>query len=280
MSSSSSKPDAAIVLWLRTSCECPKGQLVVPVTRPGGLNQLPRTTGRVSQVIEDVDAALRMLVDREAIGGAEVQVVFDAPTKDWAGRRNAPTIDLYLYDIREDMRRRSRGLLNEYEDTDLRARMLPPRHFKLSYLVTAWTQRAEDEHRLLAALLQCFLRHEALPEDVLTGSLAELGLPVPMTVALPPPEDRAFADVWSALGGELKPSLDVVVSAPIDTGQRFPVGPAVSEPAIVSAGGIADWPPRERRALRAPVTPPEEPDQGAGTPKRQAIRRQRRGRST
>jgi len=251
----------------------------MPVTRPGGLNHLARTTGRVIRVIEDVDAALRLLVDREAIGGAEVQVVFDAPTKDWAARRNAPTIDLYLYDIREDMRRRSRGLLNEYEDTNLRARMLPPRHFKLSYLVTAWTQRAEDEHRLLAALLQCFLRHEALPDDVLTGSLAELGLPVPMTVALPPPEDRAFADVWSALGGELKPSLDVVVSAPIDTGQRYPVGPPVAEPTVVSAGGIADWPPRERRTRHAPVAPSDDSEPHAETPKRQAIRRQRRGRS-
>jgi hypothetical protein len=47
-------------------------------------------------------------------------------------------------------------------------------------------------------------------------------MPAPMTVALPPPEDRAFADVWTALGGELKPSLDVVVSVPVDTGRRYP----------------------------------------------------------
>ena len=44
-----------------------------------------------------------------------------------------------------------------------------------------------------------------------------------MTVALPPPEDRAFADVWSALGGELKPSLDLVVSVPVDSGREVPV---------------------------------------------------------
>ena len=44
------------------------------------------------------------------------------------------------------------------------ARHLPPRHFKLSYLVTAWTQRPEDEHRLLSSLLGCFLRYDALPD--------------------------------------------------------------------------------------------------------------------
>ena len=32
-------------------------------------------------------------------------------------------------------------------------RVIAPRWFKLSYLVTAWTQRPEDEHRLLSALL-------------------------------------------------------------------------------------------------------------------------------
>lgn len=179
--------------------------------------------------MHEVDQALRRLVREEALRGTDVEVAFEAPTKDWAARRNAPTVNVYLYDVREDLRRRQRGLLNEYESGAVKARHLPPRHFKLSYLVTAWTQRPEDEHRLLSALLVGFLRYEALPAESLSGSLAELGLPVPMTVALPPPEDRAFADVWTALGGELKPSLDLVVSAPVDTGRVYPAGPPVEE---------------------------------------------------
>jgi hypothetical protein len=197
-------------------------------------------------VIHEVDSALRSLVERE-LGTRDAEIVFDAPTRDWAGRRNAPTIDIYLYDIREDMRRRERGMINEY-DRNVRvvARHLPPRFFKLSYLVTAWTQRPEDEHRLLSALLTTFLRFDALPVDLLSGPLAAMGIPVPMTIGLPPPEDRAFADVWSALGGELKPSLDIVVSAPVETGQTFEVGPPVTEPARLSIGGSDGWPPREQ----------------------------------
>jgi hypothetical protein len=177
-------------------------------------------------VIHEVDDALRRLIRDVARRGTEVEVAFDAPTKDWAARRNAPTVNVYLYDIREDLRRRQRGMLNEYGPTgQVAARHLPPRHIKLSYLVTAWTQRPEDEHRLLSDLLITLLRHEAMPAELLTGSLAALELPVPMTVALPPPEDRAFADVWTALGGELKPSLDVVVSAPVESGRAFAAGP-------------------------------------------------------
>ncbi|MDQ3151961.1 MAG: DUF4255 domain-containing protein [Actinomycetota bacterium] len=190
-------------------------------------------------MIHEVDEALRRLVRGEALAGSDVDVVFDAPTKDWAARRNAPTVNLYLYDIREDLRRRERGLINEYDaDGVVAARHMPPRHVKLSYLLTAWTQRPEDEHRLLSSLLSALLGHESIPVALLEGSLAQLELPVPLTVALPPPEDRAFADVWTALGGELKPSLDVVVSAPIDAGKRYPAGPPVREGMQVDFGDL------------------------------------------
>jgi hypothetical protein len=201
---------------------------------------------RLIGVIHEVDSALRGLIDREA-GIRDVEVVFDAPTRDWASRRTTPTIDVYLYDIREDLRRRERGVLNEYNEDETRiiGRHLPPRHFKLSYLVTAWTQRPEDEHRLLSALLAAFIRYDAMPADLLDGPLAEIGLPVPLTVGLPPPEDRGFADVWSALGGELKPSIDVVVSAPINTGQQFEVGLPVMSPPLFNFGGSRDVPVSE-----------------------------------
>jgi hypothetical protein len=179
-------------------------------------------------MISEVDDALRALV-RDALEATEVEVVFDAPTKDWAARRNAPTVSLYLYDLREDLRRRERGFhLQRLADGAPGSRVPPPRHFRLSYLVTAWTQRPEDEHRILDSVLRCFLRHEALPSELVAGALAEPRLPVPLFVGLPPPEDRGFADVWSALGGELKPSLDVVVVAPTLTGVAVSVGPPAS----------------------------------------------------
>jgi len=199
-------------------------------------------------VIHEVDQALKALIRAEAITDTEIEVVLDAPTKDWAGRRNAPTVDVYLYDIREDLRRRERGQVNEYDGSGrVVGRHLPPRHFKFSYLVTAWTQRPEDEHRLLAGLLDCFLQHDAIPPELLEPRLADLDLPVPLTVGLPPPEDRAFADVWSALGGELKPSLDIVVTVPVDTGQRRHTGPPVLVPARLVVDGDRAGTPTEVR---------------------------------
>ncbi|MFH8252475.1 DUF4255 domain-containing protein [Microbacterium sp. B2969] len=180
-------------------------------------------------MIAEVDQALGELV-REIPGvPKDVDVVFDAPTKDWAARRNAPTVNLYLYDIREDLRRRERGFVESRDDRGIVVSRAPgPRFFKLSYLVTAWTQRPEDEHRLLDGLLRALLPYDALPAELMTGTLNDVGRPVAVTVALPPPEDRAFADVWSSLGGELKPSLDVVITVPMATGVVYAAGPPVS----------------------------------------------------
>ena len=61
-------------------------------------------------MIQDVDETLRALLRREALNGSQVEIAFDAPTKDWAARRNAPTLNLFLYDIREDLARRDAAM--------------------------------------------------------------------------------------------------------------------------------------------------------------------------
>jgi hypothetical protein len=189
-------------------------------------------------VIHEVDEALEALVKREALDGAGAEVVFDAPTKDWASRRNSPTVDVYLYDVREDPHRRHVGSYNERDDEGvLRSRTEPPRYFRLSYLVTAWTQRPEDEHRLLSAMLSAFLRHKVFPGDVLVGSLAELAMPVLLEVAKPPPDNRQISEVWSALGGELKASLDVIVTAPMSSAPVPVTAPPASGGTVVRVFG-------------------------------------------
>lgn len=216
-------------------------------------------------MIHEVDDALRRLIRDEALAGSPVEVSLDAPTKDWAARRNAPTVDLYLYDIREDVSRRQRGLIDEYGDGgQVTSRRPPPRFVKLSYLVTAWTQRPEDEHRLLSTLLAGLLWCDAVPPRLFGGALAALDLPVPLTVALPPPADRSFADVWTALGGELKPSLDLVVSAPIEAVAPAPAGPPVTDGLWLDLAGDG----RVGQPASTPGSPP-------GPVTRVAIRRAR-----
>jgi hypothetical protein len=214
-------------------------------------------------MIHEVDESLRQFVRRTALPGTEVDVAFDAPTKDWASRRTGPVVDLYLYDIREDMTRRELGRIDRRSDDGLVAeRHLPPRWMKLGYLVTAWTQRPEDEHRLLSVLLSGFLSRDSLPLDVLVGSLAEAQAQVPYTCGLPPPQDRALSDVWSALGGELKPSLDLVLTVPFALNRDLDVGPAVDAPLGIDMTDWVDGGVDQRRS--APLERPSGGETDAG----------------
>jgi hypothetical protein len=74
--------------------------------------------------------------------------------------------------------------------------------------------------------------------------------------------------VWSALGGELKPSLDLVVVAPFDLGREIDVGPPVLEgPQLVVAGAKPAKRGRGKGAKEAadqPVPAEEAPASGTG----------------
>jgi len=189
-------------------------------------------------MIQDVDETLRALVKREALNGSQVEIAFDAPTRDWSARRNAPTINLYLYDIREDMTRRDAAMAPVRSDEGYVAGHTPiPRRYKLSYLLTAWTQRPEDEHRLLAACLGALIRFDVLAPADMHGALAEQPIPALVTVALPLGPDRSIADIWSAMGGEMKPSLDVVVTVPFVVSREVAAGAPVREMPRISVAG-------------------------------------------
>ncbi|MEU4683912.1 DUF4255 domain-containing protein [Streptomyces xinghaiensis] len=190
-------------------------------------------------MIHEVDHVLKGLLRGGVFSGTDVEVSFEAPSRDWAARRNTPTINAYLYDIREDTERRQRGAVSVKDAQGIvLKRRQPPRWFRLSYLLTAWTKRPEDEHRLLSAVMATLLPHEVLTPSELTGALAELGLSVPITIGVPPAESRSLADIWSALGGELKPSLDVVVTAPFPAVPEYAAGPPVTEGAGVRVRGL------------------------------------------
>jgi hypothetical protein len=206
-------------------------------------------------MIPEVDEALRRLLQSSQLPERGVEIAFDAPTRDWAARRNTPAVDAYLYDIREDTGRRERGRIPLHDERGIvTAHRQPPRYFQLSYLVTAWTKRAEDEHRLLGAVLSCLLRVETLPlaDD---GPLARLGLSIPLVVAVPASDAQSAADLWSALGGDLKPSLGVTVVAPFPVVPEVPAGPPVTAGVGVSAERTdvpsgKDMPLRMRRTAR------------------------------
>ncbi|MFE6051607.1 DUF4255 domain-containing protein [Kitasatospora sp. NPDC056446] len=180
-------------------------------------------------MIHEVDEALRLLLAEAGLPERGVEVVFDAPTRDFAARRTAPTVSVFLYGIREETGRRQAGAVAEHDaDGVVVGHRAAPRWFELAYLVTVWTNRPQDEHRLLAEVLQCLTAVDALPARLLTGTLAGLGATVELDITGRDTGLPAVSDVWSSLGGELRPSIDLRALAPLPGGLS-PAGPPVTE---------------------------------------------------
>ncbi|MFI0717854.1 DUF4255 domain-containing protein [Streptomyces sp. NPDC021224] len=199
-------------------------------------------------MIHEVDEALGRLITESGLEASGVEVVFDAPTKEWAARRGGPTVCVFLYDIREDVSRRGNGAGEIYdEEGHVVGRRTPPRWFDLTYLVTAWATRPQDEHMLLSQILATLTSTETLPARLLGGSLAELNLQVGLDTAGTGMDAPAAADVWSAFGGELKASVSVRVRAPL-AGVTRQTAPPVTEGLVLRTTD--------------PVHTAEEPDPG------------------
>jgi hypothetical protein len=105
----------------------------------------------------------------------------------------------------------------------------------LSYLVTVWTKDAGDEHRLLGHLLMTLMRYPILPEDILQGTLKNLNYPVHASAAQPDGLFKNPADFWTSLDNQLKPSINYVVTLPMELDIAFTAPMVLTK--IIGVGG-------------------------------------------
>jgi hypothetical protein len=179
----------------------------------------------LNTAIADLDEGLRTLLRRELErhGFEGVEIAFDAPAKEWSGKLTGPTVDLFLYDLREASDRAS-STPREQRGNGRAVTLPPPLHLELTYAVTAWTKAVEDEHRLLSQVLAILYSFTNVPTDVLPSS-ANGGLTAADTSVGRPREEKA--DFWSAVGGQYKASIDYVVHITVESGAIFVRGPEV-----------------------------------------------------
>jgi hypothetical protein len=181
----------------------------------------------LNTVIADLDEALRRLLRRELErhGFDGVEVAFDAPSKEWSGKLTVPTVDLFLYDLREATERA------EVSPTESRTNgraivSPPPLRLELTYATTAWTKAVEDEHRLLSQVLAILYSYARLPADVFARPPAEGSALAEVETGVGRPREEK-ADFWTAVGGQYKVSIDLVAHVTIASGATYVRGPEV-----------------------------------------------------
>jgi len=167
-------------------------------------------------MINDLDETLKqLLIKNVPLDPAEVDISFEMPDREWSASISKPTVNLYLYNIQENHELRD----NEWSvahNNGVAVRRKPPVRVDLSYLITVWTSDMADQHRLLGHILSTLFRYPKLPEDMRKGSLIELDWDIRTFTAQPDGILRNSADFWSALDNQLKPSINYVVTLPVD----------------------------------------------------------------
>lgn len=181
----------------------------------------------LNTAIADLDETLRQLLTRE-LGRHHfegVEISFDAPSKEWSGKLTGPTVNLFLYDLREAVER-AEVSVDEQRSNGKAQVTPPPLRLELTYAVSAWTNDVEDEHRLLSQVLATLFSYRQLPPELhpaATDGGSRLG--ETQTSVGRPREEKA--DFWTAVGGEYKASIDYVVHITIQSGASYFRGPEI-----------------------------------------------------
>ena len=198
-----------------------------PTVRYGRLGMGLVVDVALNTAIADLDEALRALLRRELErhGFDGVEIAFDAPSKEWSGKLTGPTVDLFLYDLREATDRADAAPTEQRGNGQARV-TLPPLHLELTYAVTAWTKAVEDEHRLLSQVLAILFSYDRLPEELLEGGPDGGSHLRDAEASVGRPREEK-ADFWTSVGGEYKASIDYVVHITVESGATFIRGPEV-----------------------------------------------------
>src|SRR5262249_19127489 len=122
-------------------------------------------SGRV--VIKDLDDTLReLLVKKMPAPPESVAIKFEMPAPEWSAGVSLPTINLFLFDVRENHELRSSQRTVVRTDAAHASERRAPIKMDMSYLITAWAADVADEHQLLGQLLLTLFRYPILPQDV------------------------------------------------------------------------------------------------------------------
>ncbi|HLG13142.1 MAG TPA: Pvc16 family protein [Blastocatellia bacterium] len=168
-------------------------------------------------MIRDLSETMRAILDDPALAAsfpelAAAQILFDRPVEQFSPAQS--TINLFLYDVRENMELRSNEPIIERNNGQATIHRAPMRVL-CSYLLTAWPVGGPEpplqEHRLLSQALQVLSQFPTITAPYLKGKLVGQEPPLPMITAQTDGLKNP-AEFWTALGNKLRPSISLTVT--------------------------------------------------------------------
>jgi hypothetical protein len=180
-------------------------------------------------IIPVIDTGLEALVrDLLPLPTAIGDVSFDPPSGTWSAQLSRITVNLFLFGVGRSPQPPRPTVDRVVDGRHERRAQLPL--IELHYLVSAWAGTVRDEHQLIGELLSHFAMTQILTSTHLPDTMAA---PVQLSVA--PHDNNRAKDVWSTVGGAIKPSFELIVTTPIDALPFETLPPAVERVAALVA---------------------------------------------
>jgi hypothetical protein len=200
----------------------------------------PPSSAHAHQSLLDLDEALVALLTREFehVGITSVAMTFEGPDRDRTAMWPSPTVNLFLYDIRESEVARDRSWHQHSAESGSVMRRGALR-LDCSYAITAWTKSVVDEHRLLSQVLSILLAYPALPPEVLAGDLLVGDPPMALPTQVAHGRSEGRADFWTAIGSAYKLSLEYQVTVFVMPSQQQARGPQVARAGVALGSSSA-----------------------------------------
>lgn len=206
-------------------------------------------------MLADLDQTIEKIITAELpIKNGEIDIAFDQPKREWSARLSRPTLNFFLFDIRENnvLRRHQWEKVAQLPGNGgpphVQQKRTPFR-IDCHYIITSWAANPKDEHRLLSRCLQTLFRYPILPDDFLVGAMQEQKFKIQAKLVT---HDHLTnpAELWGSLDNEIRPSMSYLITLAVDPWAR------VTEPVVTSFAmykGIAEYLPADRINLETAV---------------------------
>lgn len=197
-------------------------------------------------MFSDLDESIKnMLTAEMPVKNGQIDIKFDQPVREWSTKLVKPTVNFYLYDVRENVMLRQHQWEQQRQNggsrLDVSRMKRSPFRVDCCYMLTTWASEPDDEHLLLARCLLALFRNPILPEEYLVGEMQSQEFEIQAKVAS---NDKLTnpAEVWSALDNEMRPSVSFVVTVALNPWMEI-TGPSVRT--LTLRSGQSQVPPRE-----------------------------------
>lgn len=167
-------------------------------------------------MLHDLNKTLeKILVQRGNLTPNQIDISFEQPNGQWSARLSRPTLNVWCFDLRENLKLRNPDL-GTARNGQTGVRSLPPRRIDLAYLVTAWAGKIEDEQQLLWRALAALKPVAAISPKDCEGMMRYQTRDVPLLVADTSNTNINLVDLWGVLDNQMRLGFTLIATVELD----------------------------------------------------------------